>query len=132
MNFVTKFAQKRWKTVKNWKNKSHHWILHIRISLDPKFQLKLTILIFGPNLLKNGISKNQNFLCVHGRYLLYYTFPHGGRQTQQYFNVSCPSRVTETIRFDILKKRESLLFFHQSNNWTAWQKITETPLKGTL
>ena len=32
--------------VKNSKSESHHWILYIWISLDMKFQLKLTILIF--------------------------------------------------------------------------------------
>ena len=39
------------------------------------------------------LSKRKNciFSCVHGRYLLYETFPHGGRQTQRYFNVSFPS-----------------------------------------
>ena len=31
-------------------------------------------------------------ICIHGRYLLYYTFPHGGQQTQLYFNVSSPSK----------------------------------------
>ena len=35
--------------------------------------------------------KNCTFACVHGRYLLYESFPRGGRQTQQYFNVSSPS-----------------------------------------
>ena len=32
--------------VKNWKRERHHWILHIQISLETKFRLKLTILIF--------------------------------------------------------------------------------------
>ena len=31
-------------------------VLHIRISLGTKFQLKLSILFFGPNLPENGIS----------------------------------------------------------------------------
>ena len=63
--------QKRPKTEKE----HHHQILHIRNSLGTTFQLKLTILIFGPNLLKKGISglkqKNRRFACSHGRYLLY-------------------------------------------------------------
>ena len=43
--------QKRSKT-----EEQHHQILHIRNSLGAKFHFKLTILIFGPNLLKKGIS----------------------------------------------------------------------------
>ena len=39
----------------NRKSKHHHWILHNRIILDTNFQLKLTILNFGPNLPKKGI-----------------------------------------------------------------------------
>ena len=35
--------------------------------------------------------KNRTCACAHGRYLLYQTFPHGGRQTQRYFNVFSPS-----------------------------------------
>ena len=56
LNFGTKFIQKgyfRWKKIKS---EHHHWILHIRVRLSAKFQFKLTILIFGPNLLKKGIS----------------------------------------------------------------------------
>ena len=51
----TKFAQKGYFPVKNRKNKHHQWILHIRVSVGTKFQLKLIILIFfffGPNLVK--------------------------------------------------------------------------------
>ena len=44
---------------------------------------------------KKGISvrKRKNSTCawVHGRYLLYETFPHGGRHAQRYFNISFPS-----------------------------------------
>ena len=43
--------------MKKKKNEHHHLILHIQISLvGTKFQLKLTSLIFGPNLLKKDIS----------------------------------------------------------------------------
>ena len=42
--------------------------------LDVKFQLKMTIIIFGPNLPKKGIpglkKKCRTFAYVHGRYLL--------------------------------------------------------------
>ena len=37
----------------NRKSEHHHWILHIRISLGTKFQLKLIVLtFFSPNLFK--------------------------------------------------------------------------------
>ena len=45
--------------VQNRKSKYHHVILHIRISLSSKFQLKLTILSFGPSLPKNGFSSRK-------------------------------------------------------------------------
>ena len=41
-----KIAPKRVFPVKNKKIEHHHWILHIRISLGTKFQLKLIILTF--------------------------------------------------------------------------------------
>ena len=40
MNFETKFAQKLDFRSKNGNNEYHHRILHIRISLDTKCQLK--------------------------------------------------------------------------------------------
>ena len=42
--------------VKNRKSEHHHWIPLIQISLGTKFQLKLTILIFWPDLPKKGFS----------------------------------------------------------------------------
>ena len=62
--------------------------------LSSRFHLKLTILIFRTKFAQQGylLSNRENvFECVHGCYLLYQTFSHGGRQTQQYFNVSSPS-----------------------------------------
>ena len=50
--------------MENGKSIHYHLILHIRISLDTKFQLKLTILIFGPNLLKKGISSMKQKITV--------------------------------------------------------------------
>ena len=52
--------------VKHEKKKHHHWVSHIQISLGTKFQLKLIILSFGPNLPKKGISSwKQNKLCKY-------------------------------------------------------------------
>ena len=42
--------------VENRDIKHHHWILLIWIRVGAKLQLKWTILIFGPNLPKKGIS----------------------------------------------------------------------------
>ena len=42
--------------VKNRKSEHHHWILHIQVSFGTKFSLKLTILIFWPDLPKKGFS----------------------------------------------------------------------------
>ena len=54
LNFWTKFAQERYG--QNRKSEHHHWIPLIQISLGTKFQLKLTILIFWPDLSKKGFS----------------------------------------------------------------------------
>ena len=45
--------------VKKRKSEHHHGILHIWISVGTKFQRKLTIWVFGPNLPKKGYSKLQ-------------------------------------------------------------------------
>ena len=46
MTFWTKFAKKKGISSQNGKSEHHHRILHIRISLRTKSQVKLTILIF--------------------------------------------------------------------------------------
>ena len=58
--------------VKNKKNKPHHWILHIRISLAVKFQFKRKILIFWTKFVqKEGFwSKTEKMnitieFCIH-------------------------------------------------------------------
>ena len=75
------------------RNEQHHWILHNRISWGTKFQLKLQNFDFLDQIKGYFRSKKENhtFSFVHRCYLLYKTFPHGGRQTQRYFNVSPPA-----------------------------------------
>ena len=52
--------------VKNWKSEHNHWIPHIQISFGTKFPIKLTILIFGPDLPKKGSSGlKQKKLTTH-------------------------------------------------------------------
>ena len=43
---MDQICPKRVFPIKNRKSGHHHWILHVRISVGTKFQLKLTILIF--------------------------------------------------------------------------------------
>ena len=45
-DFLDEICPKRVFSVQSRKSEQHHWILHIRISLGTKFQLKVTILIF--------------------------------------------------------------------------------------
>ena len=42
------------------KNENHHQILHIRVSLGFRFQLKQTILIFETNLPHKRVQKKVN------------------------------------------------------------------------
>ena len=55
-DFLDQICPKRVFLVKNRKSEHHHWIPLIQISLGTKFQLKLTILIFWPDLPKKGFS----------------------------------------------------------------------------
>ena len=49
-NFLGQICSKRVFLVKNRKSEHHHWILHIRISLNTKLQLGQNILIFRTKL----------------------------------------------------------------------------------
>ena len=65
--FWNKFAQKRCFRSKTKKSEHHHWILHIRVSLRTKFQLKLTILIFLLTKFdqkESFRSKKNSHLCL--------------------------------------------------------------------
>ena len=54
--FLKQISQKRILPVEIWKYDSHHWIFHIRISLNIKFQFKLTSLIFWKKQQKKWTS----------------------------------------------------------------------------
>ena len=56
---LEKISKKRILPVENRKNEHQHRILHIRISLDTNFQLKLTILIFFTKFTKNGYFQSK-------------------------------------------------------------------------
>ena len=47
--------------VQNRKSSHHNWILHIRLRLGSKFQLKLTILIFWTKFAEKWYSKKFHF-----------------------------------------------------------------------
>ena len=50
--------------VQNRQSSYHNWILHIRLRLGSKFQLKMTILIFWKKFAQNWFSKKLHFcLC---------------------------------------------------------------------
>ena len=51
---IPKFAQKGYFQSNNRKSEHHQRILHIRISLDTKFPLKMTILIFWIKHIQKG------------------------------------------------------------------------------
>ena len=53
-DYVDQICPKKVFPVKNRKSEHQHWILHIRISLDTKFQLKLKILIFWTKFAQEG------------------------------------------------------------------------------
>ena len=53
--------QKKVFPVEKRKSELHHGLLHIWISLGTKFELKLIILRFGPNLPKKGISSWKQY-----------------------------------------------------------------------
>ena len=58
--FWTNIAQIRYFQSKRKKSEQHNGILHIWISLTTKFQLKLRIRVFGPNLAKKGTTEQNN------------------------------------------------------------------------
>ena len=53
-DFLDQICQKRVFPIKNKKTEHHHWILHVRISVGTKFQLKVTILMFWTELSQKG------------------------------------------------------------------------------
>ena len=64
VEFWDQICPKRVFQVKNRKSSYHNWILHIRLSLVSKFQLKMTILIFWAKFAQNWFSKKSYFcLC---------------------------------------------------------------------
>ena len=90
--------------VETGKNKHHHRILHIRISLDTEFQLKLTILIFGPNLLSKGISVQKRKIAVlRAPMVVAYYIKLSWTEADRYNGIlmSLLLLVAETIIFDI-------------------------------
>ena len=83
------------KPFQNSRNFSRNWLgLNnlCEILWLPNVSLIWQFGFFGPNLPRKSIShlklRNCTFACVQGCYLLYQTLPHGGQQTQRYFNVS--------------------------------------------
>ena len=59
LTFWSKFSQKRALPAKIEKSEQHHWIQHIRISLDTKFQLQLIILTFWTKFAQKGYFRSK-------------------------------------------------------------------------
>ena len=59
------FGQNLLKKNRNRKSEYHHRILHIRVSLDTKFQVKLTILTFWTKLTKKGYQNEYHHQILH-------------------------------------------------------------------
>ena len=62
--------------VNNWKIEHPYWILHIWISLGTKFQFKLTILVFWPNL-QNKVLPISNWKIDHPYWVLHFWISTG-------------------------------------------------------
>ena len=62
--------------VNNWKIEHPYWILHIWISLGTKFQFKLTILFFWPNL-QNKVLPINNWKIDHPYWVLHFWISAG-------------------------------------------------------
>ena len=76
------FTKKGASALKQKTNEQHHRILHMRISLGTKFQVKLTFLIFLIKFVQKRTFRSKTEKS---------TFPHGDRQTQWYCNAFSPS-----------------------------------------
>ena len=115
-----------------WKRKSehHHWILHIQISLNIMFQLKLTIFIFwtkfvqkGCFLLKNRKSEHQHWflhiwISLDTKFQLKLTIlDFSTKFTQKGCFLSKTEKVSITIQFCIF---ELVLEPNFSLNWQYW------------
>ena len=83
--------------------KNHHRIVHIRISLDTKFQLKLTIFIFQTQF---AIVKNRKIWLLHVSMIVTYYIKVFRTETdrQNGFLMSLHLIVAETTKIFRLKK----------------------------
>ena len=85
--------------------------MRVQINLGTKFQLKLTISIFWTKFATKGYyrskTEKQHFCICPWSLVTTLNFPYGGRQTQQYFNVSSPSsRRNKNKQLVVMKKEE--------------------------
>ena len=55
----------------NRKTEHHHWILHIRISLDTMFQLKVNIFIFWTKFAQKGCFRSKTEKSEHHHWILH-------------------------------------------------------------
>ena len=65
MKICGKICAKQIYSVKTRENRHHHWILHIRINLSTKFQLKLKFLVFSTKFAKKGHLRSSKIKHHH-------------------------------------------------------------------
>ena len=103
-------------SVWNRKREDHHWILHTRLSLDTKFQLKQTVLIFWTKFSQKGyfLSKTEKIeyhhWVLHIRISLGTKFQLkqivvniGTKFSQKGYFLSKPEKVNTTTEFCIFE-----------------------------
>ena len=69
--FLEQICPKRVFLLKNQKNEHHHWILHVRISVGAKFQLKVTILMFWTEFAHKGYFHSKTKKNEHHHWILH-------------------------------------------------------------
>ena len=82
----------------NRKSSHHHWILHIRLRLGFKFQLKLTILIFWTNFFPTLVFQKIALLQVPVVITYYGKLIRKMANRHNHISVSLLLLVAETIR----------------------------------
>ena len=96
MDFLDQVCPKEVIPVKNGKSEHHHRILLIRISLGTNSALTdnfdlCCVFFFLTKFAQKGNFRSKTEKLRSWLLLTILTFPHGGRQTQRYINVSSPS-----------------------------------------
>ena len=117
--------------VENWKIEHHHLILYIWISPGTKFLLKLTILIFYPNLPKEYLVKIGKKLTTYESHISqifrYQTSASRIKFVSNGYFQPKTEKVNSTTKFCLFKL---VLLPNFSFNWQFWFSGANLPKKG--